>query len=206
MITFKEIEKKYKLGGGTNKREQWPIEAQRNKNIIAGFDSEIYNCVMFLNPANDNYNTFITTLDLGKTKNVDVDEFTYNEIISVPENPYDKQFNIKIWTDLAVKVYHKDYELILVPYNNGVMIHSIKVNPNKRGKRIGTKLMNKLYDCSEKLDIPLFLTPYPDEIIEKDTLWDRIHKLRNWYSTIGFGGIFGSDWIWSNYYENDLIK
>jgi GNAT superfamily N-acetyltransferase len=204
-MKFEEVQSKYQLGGGTNKREKWPIEAQRNSNIIAGFDSEIYNCVMFINPATDNYNKFMNELELGKLKDLEVEEFAYNEIISVPENPYDKQLNIKVWTDLAVRVTHKDYELIFVPYCNGVMLHSIKVNQNKRGKGVGTKVMNKLYDCSEKLDIPLFLTPYPDEIIEKDTLWTRIEKLRNWYSKLGFGGIFGSEWIWSNYYEQDLI-
>ena len=65
--------------------------------------------------------------------------------------------------------------------------------------------MNTLYDISEELDIPLFLTPYPDENCDKAEIWDRIYRLRDWYTKLGFGAWHKMEWLWTNY-EDDMIK
>lgn len=111
-----------------------------------------------------------------------------------------------MWSDNICNIKTKDFELTLNPYNGGVMIQGLIVNQNKRGKGIGTMVINKLYELSEKLDTPLYLTPYPDELCtDRDLLWVKINQLRNWYESLGFGPVFNNDWIWSNYYESDII-
>ena len=81
-------------------------------------------------------------------------------------------------------------DLRLYPYRDGVMIHSIMVDEDKRGNGIGTEILNKLYDCSEEMGIPLYLIP-----IAPNT--DNQSRLESWYESQGFGEVKYN--IWSNY-------
>jgi GNAT superfamily N-acetyltransferase len=81
-------------------------------------------------------------------------------------------------------------DLRLYTYRDGVMIHSIMVDEDKRGNGIGTEILNKLYDCSEEMGIPLYLIP-----IAPNT--DNQSRLESWYESQGFGEVKYN--IWSNY-------
>jgi len=203
MSYFQKVKKEYDLGGSSPK-EHWVKEMLNNRDIVASIASNKLNCMINFAFASDNYNKFVSQLHFDKVKWVDVSDRTYREIISVPENPYEQQNYLQMYSNNVVVIRTKDFALTLNPYNGGVMIQGLIIDENKRGRGIGTKVMNKLYDLSEKLDTPLYLTPYPDEFCDKSELWSKIHKLRNWYEGLGFGPVFGSDWIWSNYFEEDI--
>lgn len=203
MNYFEKLKKEYDLGASASK-EHWVKEMLNNKDIIASIESNKLNCMINFAIASDDYNKFVSQLYFDKVKWVDVNDRLYKEIISVPENPYEQQQNLQMFSNNVVVVGTKDFTLTLNPYNGGVMVQGLIIDENKRGRGIGTKVMNKLYNLSEKLDIPLYLTPYPDELCDKSELWSKIHRLRNWYEGLGFGPVFGSDWIWSNYFEEDI--
>jgi hypothetical protein len=205
MNPFKEVEEQYGLNGGAIPKENWIPQLKNNKDVIASMASDKLDCMLNIAIGSDKYNQFLTKLYLDKVKWVDLADRTYREIISVPTDKAEMQQNIQMWSNNVCVVRTKDFSLTLNPYNGGVMIQGLIVNENKRGKGIGTKVMNKLYDLSERLDTPLYLTPYPDEPCERDVIWDKINRLRNWYSSLGFGSVFGNDWIWSNYYESDIV-
>jgi GNAT superfamily N-acetyltransferase len=204
MEWFDKLKKEYGILDGFSNPNTWIAELSRNRDIKASVASSKLDCMINIALASENYNKFITKLHFDKVKWVDVDDRTYREIIAVPENPYEQQSNIQMWSNNVVVIRTKDFALTLNPYNGGVMVQGLIIDENKRGRGIGTKVMNKLYDLSEKLDIPLYLTPYPDELCDKSELWSKIHKLRKWYEGLGFGPVFGSDWIWSNYFEEDI--
>jgi N-acetylglutamate synthase-like GNAT family acetyltransferase len=94
-----------------------------------------------------------------------------------------------------------DWHLHLYPYHDGVMIYTINVNEDKRGNGIGTKLLNKLYDLSENLSIPLYLIPYPDyEFLDKvDKEKELVDRLKNYYSRLEFGPVSEGSLVWSNF-------
>ena len=94
-----------------------------------------------------------------------------------------------------------DWHLYLHPYHDGVMIYTINVNENKRGNGIGTELLNKLYDLSEELSIPLYLIPYPDyEFLDKvDEEKELVDRLKNYYTRLEFGPVSEDSLVWSNF-------
>ena len=98
-------------------------------------------------------------------------------------------------------ITNKDWHLHLYPYNDGVMIYTINVNEDKRGNGIGTEILNKLYDLSEDLSIPLYLIPYPDyeflDMVDKEK--ELVDKLKNYYSRLEFGPVSEGSLVWSNF-------
>ena len=94
-----------------------------------------------------------------------------------------------------------DWHLYLYPYHDGVMIYSINVNEDKRGNGIGTEVLNKLYDLSENLSIPLYLIPYPDYMfLDKfDKEKELVDRLKNYYTRIGFGPVSEDSLVWNNF-------
>ena len=96
---------------------------------------------------------------------------------------------------------NKDWHLHLYPYHDGVMIYTINVNEDKRGNGIGTEILNKLYDLSEDLSIPLYLIPYPDyEFLDKvDKEKELVDRLKNYYSRLEFGPVSKGSLVWSNF-------
>jgi|688.fasta_scaffold276585_1 hypothetical protein len=204
MNYFEKLQNQYDLGKQIPK-EHWIKEISVNRDIIACIESEKLNCFLHFCMASKNYAKFITNLHFDKVLDVDINDRTYRQIIDVPTEKGKKQQNLQMFSNNVAVIKTKDFQITLSPYNNGVMIQGFEVNLNKRGKGIGTKVMNTLYNLSERLDIPLYLTPYPDEIEPNlDNLWVKIHRLRKWYSDLGFGSVFGTDWVWSNYYEEDI--
>ena len=94
-----------------------------------------------------------------------------------------------------------DWHLYLYSYHDGVMIYTINVNEDKRGNGIGTKLLDKLYDISEQLIVPLYLIPYPDyEFLDKkDKEKELVDRLKNYYTRLGFGPVKEDSFVSCNY-------
>lgn len=203
MNLFEKLNNQYQFEGKCEK-EHWPKEVIDNTDVIAALYSKKLECFMYMAPAKERYMEFCLRIKLG-IKPIISDKI-YKQIIDVPKYKGKKQMNLQMFSTFVTQFDNKDFSLTLVPYNGGVMIQGFYIkDDSKKGKGIGTKIMNHLYELSETMDIPLYLTPYPDEInLDLDVLWNKIYRLRNWYERLGFGPIFGSDWIWSNYYEEDL--
>lgn len=92
-----------------------------------------------------------------------------------------------------------DYQLALAPYNDGVMLVSLTIDESERGKGTGTFVMNRLYDISEELNIPIYLTPYPAEQFKSEKEQELVERLQKWYDNIGFGPVSTNSNIWSNF-------
>ena len=133
---------------------------------------------------------------------------SYEQIIYVPTDTNDNMIKLALFGDI-VQIKNNDFQLLLVPYGKGIMVYGINVNKKLRNKGLGSKLLNLLYDVSEELDIPLFLTPYPDDNdVPKNKIWDVINRLRNYYERLGFGPLVKMPFLWSNYedkYSNDIL-
>lgn len=92
-----------------------------------------------------------------------------------------------------------DYQLALSPYNDGIMLVSINVNESERGNGTGTYVMNKLYDISEELNVPIYLIPYPAEQFKSVKEKELVEKLEKWYDKIGFGPVSEGSHLWCNF-------
>ena len=91
------------------------------------------------------------------------------------------------------------YELNLFPYHDGIMVQAIVVNEDKRGSGIGTMVMNKLYDLSEEMEIPLYLVPFPAGQNDASKIYQTVERLEKWYDGIGFGPADGHPTVWTNF-------
>lgn len=93
-----------------------------------------------------------------------------------------------------------NFRLELYAFDDGIMINSIVVNENMRGKGLGTKVINKLYDISERMEIPLYLIPFPAvDTFDQSKIYDIINPLKDFYTKLGFGLVGNRGLIWSNY-------
>lgn len=203
MNLFEKLNNEYEIDGKCEK-EHWPNEVLVNKDVIGVLFSKKLDCFLHMAPAKERYINFCLKVKLGIKPTFD--DKTYNQIIDVPKEKGKMQMSLKMFSTFVTTFENDDFCLTLVPYNDGVMIQGFYIkDDSKKGKGIGTKIMNYLYELSETMDTPLYLTPYPDEYNpDLDILWKKIYRLRDWYERLGFGPVFGSDWIWSNYYEEDI--
>jgi hypothetical protein len=203
MTLFESLRKEYEFDGAIPK-EHWPKQATDNRDIIGVFYSKKLECCLHMAPAKEKYMEFCVRVKLGVEPIIE--DKIYRQIIGVPTEKGKPQLNLQMFSTFVSTFENKDFCLTLVPYNEGVMIQGIYVKDDtKKGKGIGTKIINHLYELSERMDIPLYLTPYPDENNpDLDILWKKIYRLRNWYEGLGFGPVFDTPWIWSNYFEEDI--
>ena len=101
--------------------------------------------------------------------------------------------------DKLILVSGDGYEMNLFPYHDGVMVQAIVVDDSKRGQGIGTDVMNKLYDLSADLGVPLYLVPFPAGKNDASKIHESVERLQKWYSGLDFGPVDGHPTIWSNY-------
>lgn len=125
----------------------------------------------------------------------------FQEII---ECAYENKENLayrKFYLTEAISEYKLDNcSIVIVPYNDGVCLCSIIVDESNRNKGVGTDIMNKLYDISEELSIPIYLNPYPaGKSYEPTKEFELVNKLKMWYDKIGFAPISDGSHIWSNF-------
>lgn len=191
-------------------KKEWPAEAQLNTAIVkCVWDEDRKHWVYITNISDKVASSIAILMDrLSDTYDISIANvyLNYEQIIYVPENINDGMGMAKLglFGD-CVNIKCKEFTLILTPYHNGINVLGLFVDNNFRNKGIGTDIMNTLYDISEERDVPIFLTPYPDENCDKSEIWDRIYRLRKWYTKLGFGAWYKMEWLWTNY-EDNMIK
>jgi GNAT superfamily N-acetyltransferase len=79
-----------------------------------------------------------------------------------------------------------------------MLIH-IDVDKSERNKGTGTFVMNRLYDISEDINVPIYLIPYPAGHFNSKTEKDVVTILKNWYEKLGFGPVSDGSKVWCNF-------
>ena len=172
-------------------KKEWPPEALLNSAISKCVFDKDKGHYVYLTLSEEKYAKAITHF-INKLQDNNIEAgsayvaVNYDQIIYVPENTKsDMMGKLPLFGDI-IQIKNDDFQLFLLPYAKGIMIHGINVNKKLRNKGLGSKLLNLLYDTSEELDIPLFLTPYPDDDnVPKNKIWDVINRLRNYYERLG---------------------
>ena len=129
-----------------------------------------------------------------------VNNFHYDQIVEYAHQ--NTEYKVK-----KVSLYASDFivcdqtygRIMLVPYADGVMLYGININPELRGKGIGTNIMNKLYDISEQMNIPIYLIPYPDDNFPTKDEKQLVDRLKTYYERLGFGPVKEDSLVWCNF-------
>ena len=194
-------------------KDKWEPEALLNSAIQKCVWDKDKGHYVYLTLSDEKYSKSMTHF-INKLQDNDIEAgvanvaISYEQIIYVPTDTNDNMIKLALFGDI-VQIKNNDFQLLLVPYGKGIMVYGINVNKKLRNKGLGSKLLNLLYDVSEELDIPLFLTPYPDDNdVPKNKIWDVINRLRNYYERLGFGPLKKMPLLWSNYedkYSNEIL-
>lgn len=194
-------------------KDKWEPEALLNSAIQKCVWDKDKGHYVYLTLSDEKYSKSMTHF-INKLQENDIEAgvanvaISYEQIIYVPTDTNDNMIKLALFGDI-VQIKNNDFQLLLVPYGKGIMVYGINVNKKLRNKGLGSKLLNLLYDVSEELDIPLFLTPYPDDNdVPKNKIWDVINRLRNYYERLGFGPLVKMPLLWSNYedkYSNEIL-
>jgi len=109
-------------------------------------------------------------------------------------------FWIDYLSDNLLELRTEDYQLQIFPFDDGLMVHSLIVNDDKRKHGIGSKIMNKLYDISEEMGIPLYIIPFPAiDSYDQSKIFELVDPLHKWYEQLGFGLLEDRGLLWCNY-------
>jgi len=128
-----------------------------------------------------------------------VQNFHYDEIVQYAhQNTEYKVKKISLYASDFIAAYEEYGKLLFAPYDDGVMLYGINIKPELRGKGIGTNIMNKLYDISEQMNIPIYLIPYPDDNFRTKNEKKLIDRLKKYYSRLEFGPVSENSLVWSN--------
>jgi GNAT superfamily N-acetyltransferase len=129
-----------------------------------------------------------------------VPNFHYDEIVQYAhQNTEYKVKKVSLYTSDFIAAYEEYGKLLFAPYADGVMLYGINIKPELRGKGIGTNIMNKLYDISEQMNIPIYLIPYPDDNFPTKNEKELVDRLKTYYERLGFGPVKEDSLIWSNF-------
>jgi GNAT superfamily N-acetyltransferase len=74
----------------------------------------------------------------------------------------------------------KRVELYFDDTNNSIFLSDMYIQPEYRGKGIGTKIMNDIINISDEMNLPVVLIPEPEE----NSMSQR--QLINFYKKFGF--------------------
>ena len=194
-------------------KDKWEPEALLNSAIQKCVWDKDKGHYVYLTLSDEKYSKSMTHF-INKLQDNDIEAgvanvaISYEQIIYVPTDTNDNMIKLALFGDI-VQIKNNDFQLLLVPYAKGIMVYGINVNKKLRNNGLGSKILNLLYDVSEELDIPLFLTPYPDDNdVPKNKIWDVINRLRNYYERLGFGPLVKMPFLWSNYedkYSNQIL-
>ena len=194
-------------------KDKWEPEALLNSAIQKCVWDKDKGHYVYLTLSDEKYSKSMTHF-INKLQDNDIEAgvanvaISYEQIIYVPTDTNDNMIKLALFGDI-VQIKNNDFQLLLVPYAKGIMVYGINVNKKLRNNGLGSKILNLLYDVSEELDIPLFLTPYPDDNdVPKNKIWDVINRLRNYYERLGFGPLVKMPLLWSNYedkYSNEIL-
>jgi GNAT superfamily N-acetyltransferase len=155
-----------------------------------------------LTPSTKPFSNFINKAQKEVFTNgiVVVPNWHYDEIIQYAhQNSEYKVKKIALYTSDFIAIEEEYGKVLFVPYADGVMLYGINIKPELRGKGIGTNIMNKLYDISEEMNIPIYLIPYPDDNFPTKDEKKLVDRLKNYYTRIGFGPVSEDSLVWNNF-------
>jgi len=98
--------------------------------------------------------------------------------------PKGKKEKIVKFYSLFFRSISKQYDISFIPFSND-SIELWKINVNNRGKGLGSEIMSRILDVSDRTGIKVKLVPV-DYDKDKNTPKDYLNSLKNWYSE-GFG-------------------
>lgn len=129
-----------------------------------------------------------------------IPNWKYDEIVEYAhQNAEYKVYKAYLCTSDFIRIEEDYGRVLFVPYADGVMLYGINIKSELRGKGVGTNIINKLYDISEEMNIPIYLIPYPDDNFPKEDEKELVDRLKNYYSRIGFGPVSDDSLVWSNF-------
>ena len=181
-------------------KKDWIIQFRDNTavtDVMPGPDSWVG-----LTPATKPFSDFINeSQNRIFTNGISVaNNFMYDEIVQYAhQNAEYKVKKINLYTSDFVRVKEDWGWVMFVPYSDGVMLYGINIKPELRGKGIGTDIINKLYDLSEELNIPIYLIPYPDDNFPTKDEKELVDRLKAYYERLGFGPISDKSLVWCNF-------
>lgn len=192
----------------TKAKKEWVKEFKCNTAIsdviwgVAKVNGEEIPTWIGLTPSTKPFCNFINKVqDMVFTNGVsNIPNSQYDEIVEYAhQNLEYKVYKAYLYTSDFVSIKEDYGNVMFVPYGDGVMLYGINIKPELRGKGIGTDIINKLYDISEELNIPIYLIPYPDDNFPKEDEKKLVDRLKNYYSRIGFGPVKEDSLVWSNF-------
>ena len=129
-----------------------------------------------------------------------VPNFHYDEIV---EYAYQNtEYRVKkacLYASDFIRIDEEYGKVMFVPYDDGVMLYGINIKTELRGKGIGTDIINKLYDISEEMHIPIYLIPYPDDNFQQNDEKKLVDRLKTYYERLGFGPVKDDSLVWCNF-------
>ena len=205
-ILLKEVKKEVNYfrskGAAVLERHKFPKEIKFDSSAMYGIWHKKVDGWVFTNYTTPNAEKFIRKLSSVLDANfllihpADADFQTYTIPLSWD---VDKTMSNHYIPADYITATGDGFDLHLFPYHDGIMVQAIIIDEDKRGQGIGTDVMNKLYDLSEELEVPLYLVPYPAERFNPSEVFQRVERLQKWYSSLHFGPVVGHPTIWSNY-------
>ena len=155
-----------------------------------------------LTPSTKPFSDFVNEAQKDVFKNgIDVvNNFHYDQIVEYAhQNTEYKVKKVSLYASDFIGAYEEYGRVFLVPYADGVMLYGINIKPELRGKGIGTNIMNKLYDISEQMNIPIYLIPYPDDNFPTKDEKQLVDRLKTYYERLGFGPVKEHSLVWCNF-------
>jgi len=155
-----------------------------------------------LTPSTKPFSDFVNEAQKDVFKNgIDVvNNFHYDQIVEYAhQNTEYKVKKVSLYASDFIGAYEEYGRVFLVPYADGVMLYGINIKPELRGKGIGTNIMNKLYDISEQMNIPIYLIPYPDDNFPTKDEKQLVDRLKTYYERLGFGPVKDDSLVWCNF-------
>jgi GNAT superfamily N-acetyltransferase len=155
-----------------------------------------------LTPSTKAFSDFVNEAQKDVFKNgIDVvNNFHYDQIVQYAhQNTEYKVKKVSLYASDFIGAYEEYGRVFLVPYADGVMLYGINIKPELRGKGIGTNIMNKLYDISEQMNIPIYLIPYPDDNFPTKNEKQLVDRLKTYYERLGFGPVKEDSLVWCNF-------
>ena len=156
-----------------------------------------------LTPSTKPFSNFMNKANGTIFENADISiipNWYYDEIVEYAYQREDYKVNkISLYASDFI-VVEEDYgRLMFAPYSDGVMLYGININKELRNKGVGTEVINKLYDLSEEMNIPIYLIPYPDDNFPTKDEKKYIDRLKAYYERIGFGPVSDKSLVWCNF-------
>ena len=189
-------------------KKQWELPFLLNKavkDVVWGAINNLEKPIMGwvgITPSTKQFSDFVNKAQESIFTNgiMNVPNWEYDEIVEYAhQRPDYKVTKVALYTSDFV-VANEDYgKVYLVPYSDGVMLYGINIKPELRGKGIGTDVINKMYDLSEELNIPIYLIPYPDDNFPTTDEKKLVDRLKSYYERIGFGPVNDNSIVWSNF-------